>query len=657
MIRSFLLVTGLLVPVSFGQQRVQTRVASPASPAGRAAAPAVGRVPAVGSVSPLRLGTPSIRSGVFLSAPASEEPAALNILEAAAPSAADAPAPAAAVPAGSAPSAVSRAASTSKAAARRSRSFTLDELGVGGTTLADSLDEYYDGALTRGKSEPAAEQSAPGQDGPDDADGRLGPADKPAPVPSEVPPAPKDAAAPKEEKTSVLSLFKGVPRVLWLFLAAFVATQFGIEALGVAIPQLAGAITSNYGVSAAVATFSTLGLAAGGLSGGWISRRFGHWGGYGATLAARALAIGAMAAFSFAGALTPVGLVALFTLDYVFLGASRTIEAVIPKRVLGSEVLKLNNFATLKNLLTDGIGMLGPVLIGLAYQAFGAASGFYWITFAAYAATFAASAVIPFLAARFAAAGAAASAGAAEEKGDLAESWRAIRGNSTLRWATMAYSVLYAFNIGIYFLVGPVFGYWASGGDLAAAGQITSLLAGLNAAGGIFSYYWTAKRNARVAAATKDLPPSEREAARRADTKRFTAKLTLGGAAALLSFWTYFWAAPLVTITLPVLGFAIPIFIAQLVMLPMGFLQSASLNQLESLIQAELPDRVDEGGMSIVKFQSYAANAAISFGFGALLAALSVGVVPTAAALLALNAGITALAAGIGFIGWKLLRP
>lgn len=520
---------------------------------------------------------------------------------------------------------------------------------------AASLDTLFDGtgraaALDAAPAVEAGESAASSSGLSPAAERESGRA---APVP-----APKlSADGDKVPRSAGWRRVLSFPKAAWAFLAAFVVTQFGIEALGVAIPQLAGSI--SYAAAAAVATFSTLGLAAGGLLGGSFVGRLGHWNAYAATLGGRAAAIGLLGALAYFGAVGPLALVALFTLDYFFLGASRTVEAVIPKRVLGAEVLRLSRFATVKNFLTDGIGMVGPILVGLAYQAFGSGSSFYWGVFAAYAAAFAASGLGVLVGLRRAASGAASTAApavpkAGETRGTFGEAWRAIRGNPVLRYGTLAYSVLYAFNIGIYFLVGPVFGYFAGGGDLAAAGQITSLLAGLNAAGGIFSYYWMSRKVARIEAATEPLAAGERERARRAAITRLTGRLTLAGAVALLTFWTFFLTTPLATIG--VFGLAVPIFAAQLIMLPMGFFQSASINGLESLIQAELPDRLDERGQSLVKFQSYAANAVISVIFGAVLSALSVGVVPTSAAILALNVGISAVAAAIAFVGWRLLR-
>jgi len=428
---------------------------------------------------------------------------------------------------------------------------------------------------------------------------------------------------------------------LWIILGNVAFIQFGVELMSLAVPQYALGVF-GYAAMSAVSAASSVGMAAGSLLGSWGSDRFGPERTYLGALAARVAATTALAGLFAAGALPAAALVGLFALDFVMHSANYVALDTLAPRWMGGDTAKLNRFGMLRQISVDGTGVLGPLAAGLAIAFWGFGSVFW-----AYPALLAASAVSGYFALRGRSSAAPVPRAELTKSAGWKETFSAIARTPALRWSVLGYALITVVMMSLYFLAGPAFGAAAAAASGASAAQITSVMTGLFAGGGIIGALLLGRMTGRIEKAAAGVPAEGREAFMgRMLMRRMGMTLALMGAA-ILSFWALLGTAPLVTFS--VFGTAVPIFAAQLLMLPLGAAWAAPTVGLMTVLQTQTADNAKAKAAGVNRFLAMFASFAFSLALGGLFSSLA-----GAAGFVAFAAIMTAFAVATAFVGWRL---
>jgi len=428
---------------------------------------------------------------------------------------------------------------------------------------------------------------------------------------------------------------------LWIILGNVAFTQLGIELMSLAVPQYALGVF-GYATMSAVSAASSVGMAAGSLLGSWGSDRFGPERTYLGALAARVAATAALAGLYAAGALPAAALVGLFALDFVMHSANNVALDTLTPRWMGGDTAKVNRFGMLRQIAVDGAGVLGPLAAGFAI-AFSGYGSVFW----AYPALLAASAVSGFFALRGRASAAPTPRAFLTKSAGWRETFRTIFRTPALRWSVLGYALIMVVMMSLYFLAGPAFGAAAAAASGASAAQITSVMTGLFAGGGIIGALLLGRMTGRIEKAAAGLPADGREAFMgRMLMRRMGMTLALMGAA-ILSFWALLGTAPLVTFA--VFGAAVPLYAAQLLMLPLGAAWAIPTVGLMTILQTQTSDGAKAKAAGINRFLAMFASFAFSLALGGLFSSLA-----GSAGFVAFAAIMTAFALATAFVGWRL---
>lgn len=413
------------------------------------------------------------------------------------------------------------------------------------------------------------------------------------------------------------------PRGALGFLASLLVAQVGVETAGLAVPQLANQLAGSFQSASLLPTVAFLALTAGSLVGGAVVDKRGVKKTYLTLFALRAASAVALAWTGVAGGLTFPLLVALFGVDYFFLGATRVTEAVVPTALYKGrgQVAGFSNFA---QMVIESMGVVGLAAGGLAIAAVGLHSAL-----AAYAAAIVAASAVAFLALRKASFSAPEASGPSPSPREV---WRALKELPRLRALGFAYVINVVLAAFLYFSVAPLFGLFA-GASLGASATTfwtTALFAGGGFSATALGAWLNARRDRKLASATA----AERDEAERASLERMAIGWSRGLAAVLLlGGWTL--AAGAALGPLWALGF----------MFPFGLTAIMAYVALESMLKTEAPAALRG---SIVGYAKAAAQltAALSFPLiGWAFDALSGGAQTPSAAALGVIVAIFAAAA------------
>ncbi len=440
------------------------------------------------------------------------------------------------------------------------------------------------------------------------------------------------------------------PAAIWILFANLTLTQIGVEALGLAVPQYARD-HFGYATLAALSSATAIALAAGSLLGGQASDKLGPERTYFATLAVRAGLIGTLAYLQAHDLVTGPLLVGLFAADYVLHYVSYVaLDALAPAR-LGDDPVRLNRFGFRRQGIIDVVGFGGPLAAGLVIAAVG-----YGAVFWAYMLLFLISAVGGLFILRGARAARARSGGAdipVPTSGWIA-TMREIARSPALRWSVIGFALLNVVSLNLYFMIGPIFGAAAAAASGGTAVQITSVMMGLFAGGGILGLSLQSFLTSRLERAAQAVPASQRDAQAARAILRLMGWSMAAVAVALLSFWALLGTAPIASFSL--FGLLIPLYLGQLLMLPVGAALSIPWVGLGTILQSRSSAGAKAKTAGINRFTSMFASFGFSYVLGGIFSGLAGASTPGAAAFTALASVLSALGVAAAFIGWRLVR-
>lgn len=414
---------------------------------------------------------------------------------------------------------------------------------------------------------------------------------------------------------------------LWLVLGNVALIQLGVESMSLAVPQFAlGAFGT--GTMAAVSAASSIALAAGSLLGSWSSDKLGPERTYLGTLGARVAVTAALAGLYATGFLPAAALVGLFAADFVLHYMNTVSLDALAPRWLGNDAVTLNRFGVRRQIAIDAAGFLGPLGAGAAIALWGFGSVF-WV----YPAIFGLATVGGLFALRRL------SEGFAMSRKNLmkADGWRAtlktIAATPALRWSVLGFTVVTVVMMSLYFLAGPAFGAAAAAVSGGSAAQITSVMTGLFAAGGVLG----ALLQLRLSRTATTAPAMQRQ---------MGWSLAAFGLAAL-SFWALLATAPLAVFSL--FGVAVPVYLVQLLMIPLGAAWAVPTVGLITILQSLASSGAKAKVAGVNRFTAMFASFVFSITLGGLFSGLL-----GASGFVALAGIMSAFAAAALFVGWRL---
>lgn len=457
-----------------------------------------------------------------------------------------------------------------------------------------------------------------------------------------------DAPQPPSPKPAKSS--KAWPAAIWTILGILTLGTIGVESLGLAVPQYAREYF-GYGTMATLSAAASISLSIGSLIGGQASDKFGAERTYIASLAGRAVLIGALAVLHATGGLTAPLLVGLFAADYVLHYANYVALDTLAPRRLGADPVKLNRFGLARQVVIDGIGFGGPILAGLVIASVG-----YGPVFWAYPALFAVSAIAGFLSLR-GKVGDAPTMRLAPKPKNTAK-WSAVMremlSSPPLRMAVAGFAIINVASMSLYFMLGPAFGGAAAAASGGSAAQITSVMTGLFAGGGLLGAWVMSRLTGRIEKDASTSPEAERAA-------RTTKALlrAMGGVAALfgatlLGFWSMLGTAPLFTLTIA--GTAYPLFLSQFLMIPFGAALAVVFVGLLTIVQSMASEPAKAKAAGLMRSTAMLLSFGFSYVLGEIFSRFSTDGTPGAAAFGLVAGVMTALAVASGLIGWRLFR-
>jgi len=416
---------------------------------------------------------------------------------------------------------------------------------------------------------------------------------------------------------------------LWLVLGNVALIQLGVEAMSLAVPQHALA-AHGYGTMAIVSAASSIALAAGSLLGSWSSDKLGPERTYIGTLGARVAVAAALAGLFAAGLLPAAALVALFAADFALHYMNTvSLDAMAP-RWHGGDAASLNSFGVRRQIAIDAAGLLGPLAAGAAIALWGVGSVF-WV----YPAILGLATIGGLISIRRLSEGFAMNRRNFQKADGWVETLRTIWATPALRWSVLGFTLATVVMMALYFLAGPAFGAAAAAASGGSAAQITSVMTGLFAGGGVLG----ALLQLRLTRGVKT--PADLQ-------KRMGLSLAAFGVS-VLAFWALLATAPLAAFT--VFGVAVPIYLIQLLMIPLGAAWAVPTIGLITILQTRAGDGAKAKVAGVNRFTAMFASFVFSLALGGLFS----GVVG-ASGFVALAGILTALAVASIAVGWALSR-
>ena len=184
-------------------------------------------------------------------------------------------------------------------------------------------------------------------------------------TPPPAPPAPP--SAPDESPKGGFGLGKAAVS----FIIALLVAQVGVEALGNAMPVLAQQVFGDFTVVAQLAVFSSIAGIIGRQFGPLVVQKFGLRKTYLATEVLRLVSISSLLGLLVAGHMTIPLMMGFYSLNGLLGGIAVTAETSIPPALVGQDQAKLEKFWTWEQTLLEIVGVLGPIIAGLAVDAYG----------------------------------------------------------------------------------------------------------------------------------------------------------------------------------------------------------------------------------------------------------------------------------------------
>ncbi len=435
-----------------------------------------------------------------------------------------------------------------------------------------------------------------------------------------APPAPAAAPeAPKKSKAAWLGLGAAGASII----AYALTMQVGLEAQGVAMPQLTQNAFKDFTLLPLVTVFASIGSMVGQPMSKFFTERFGLAKTFYAAHALRALSLGGMVVLFGTGGMSMPLMMAFYLLNGVVTGVASTAEGTLKKLILTEKGVTMQSFRTWWQLLAESLAVPAPIFFGSLVHTLGAV-GAPMVT-ALYPVTILLGLILAYILrvyplkdvkkASDQAAQTSAQAKAADDAAKAAAPapapapakagiWKSVKATVTTIFRDMEegknyvmsipylkYSLIGAvsydlFNIMIYRLITPAYGMLIGGasGLSVTAGN----LVGMFSLGGLLLsvVFITMENIAKKRAAKNPLTPEAAAAAERSSMLRW---FMVGiPALALLATMALHVALPLAPLVLLGTNW-MPSSILAAALIPFGFFQVAASIKLNSYFQEKLP--------------------------------------------------------------------
>ncbi|HXS99420.1 MAG TPA: hypothetical protein VN915_01995 [Elusimicrobiota bacterium] len=447
-----------------------------------------------------------------------------------------------------------------------------------------------------------------------------------------APPAPAAPASPEPSKKSKAAWF-GLGAAGISIIAYALTMQVGLEAQGVAMPQLTQNAFKDFTLLPLVTVFASIGSMIGQPMSKFFTEKFGLAKTFYAAHALRALSLGAMVVLFGTGMMSMPLMMAFYFMNGIVTGVAATAEGTLKKLILTEKGVTMQSFRTWWQLLAESLAVPAPIIFGGLVATLGVmgaplVTAVYPVTIllglilayilhvyplkdvkkasaqAAAQAKEAAPAPETAPAADPAAAAAAAAAAPASAPAAKTGVWTAIKSaakkifsnmeegkNFVMSIPYLKYSLMGAvafdlFNILIYRLIAP--GYGKMTGGEAGLSAVQGNIVGMFSLGGLLLsvVFITMESMAKKKAAKSPLTPEAAAAAERSSMLRW---FMVGiPALALLGTMALHIALPFAPLVLLGTNW-MPSSVLAAALVPFGFFQVAASIKMNSYFQEKLP--------------------------------------------------------------------
>lgn len=404
--------------------------------------------------------------------------------------------------------------------------------------------------------------------------------------------------------------------------------QIGLEAQGVAMPQLTENAFKDFTLLPLVTVFASIGSMVGQPMAKFFTSKFGLGKTFYGAQALRAISLGAMVLMFGTGMMSIPLMMAFYAFNGIVTGVSSTAEGTLRKMILADKGVSQQSFRTWWQLLAESLAVPAPMIFGALVHSMGAI-GAPAVT-AVYPVTILLGLILAYVlkvyplkdvkkasdAAAQAAADAAKTAADAkaatspEAPAPKLGAWARFKGAAGqifknmeegknyvmsvpyLKYSLMAAVVFDLFNVMIYRLISP--GYGKMTGGEAGLSAIQGNIVGMFSLGGLLlSIVFITMENVAKARAKKNPAPDAATAA--AAERSSMLRWTLAGipALALLATMALHVALPLAPIVFAGTNW-VPSSLLAAALVPFGFLQVAASIKLNSYFQEKLPNDADK---------------------------------------------------------------
>jgi hypothetical protein len=401
--------------------------------------------------------------------------------------------------------------------------------------------------------------------------------------------------------------------------------QVGLEAQGVAMPQLTENAFKDFTLLPLVTVFASIGSMVGQPMSKFFTEKFGLAKTFYGAQALRAISLGAMVLMFGTGMMSIPLMMAFYAVNGVVTGVSATAEGTLRKMILADKGISQQSFRTWWQLLAESLAVPAPMIFGALVHSLGAIGA--PIVTAVYPVTILLGLILAYVlkvyplkdVKKASDAAAAASAAAAQQaapsptpstpeakpapKGNVWSRFKGAAGqifknmedgkNYVLSVPYLKYSLAAAvvfdlFNIMIYRLIAP--GYGKMTGGEAGLSAIQGNIVGMFSLGGLLlSIVFITMENVAKARAKKNPAPDAATVA--AAERSSMLRWTLAGipAIALLATMALHVALPLAPLIFAGTNW-VPSSLLAAALIPFGFMQVAASIKLNSYFQEKLPN-------------------------------------------------------------------
>jgi hypothetical protein len=179
-----------------------------------------------------------------------------------------------------------------------------------------------------------------------------------------APPAPE---APKKSKAAWLGLGAAGASII----AYALTMQVGLEAQGVAMPQLTENAFKDFTLLPLVTVFASIGSMIGQPMSKFFTERFGLAKTFYAAHALRAVSLGAMVVLFGTGMMSMPLMMAFYLMNGVVTGVAATAEGTLKKLILADKGISQQSFRTWWQLLAESLAVPAPIIFGALVHSLG----------------------------------------------------------------------------------------------------------------------------------------------------------------------------------------------------------------------------------------------------------------------------------------------